>query len=252
MTSARQATGLPQPQGIGEEPLQYVTRVYLAFLQGIFSVFEAGAYRWSEDEQLSEINISDQSPFPFDRLEQRPAIVATMGPAQWANLSLDNLENLDFKTGKRRHSDLVSATMSLNVLAKMGPEARRLAWIVFSSIRRHNRLLQKNTGIHQVGNLMSMGQESAPGALVQPEADSEVVLVTVSSPFFFKWTEEITPLDAAKASAIQANLQATIDMTPTSKLAEAEVLLRRPTFRGTPLPDGYPLDRQPLVQKMKT
>lgn len=234
MASESIITGLPEPQGFEQDPLYYYARVYLSFLQGLFKQFPEGSYRWSEDESLSEITITDQAPIPKDRIEQKPAIVTMRGPAQFGNLSLDNLESLDVKSGKRRHSDLVSCTMTLNIIAKLGAESQRLGWIVFTNLRRFNRLLQRQAHLHQVGNQMSISNESPPGAFVTPEVDSEFVMVTVQSPFFFKWTEEISPLDAPIADKITAHLTGTL-MTPQTTGIRQETVLRRPTIRGVPI-----------------
>lgn len=249
MSAERVPNGVQQPQGLGEDPLYHITRVYLAFLQGLFSQFEPGSYRYSEDEQLTEITITNQAPIPKDRLDHRPALVAMMGPAQWANLTLDSRASEDVPTGKRRHQDLVSATMTINAIAKVPAEARRLAWIVFQGLRIHNRLLQQWGPIHQVGNLGSVGQESPPGAFVSPEVNSEFVMVTVQSPFFFNNAYEVTPLNAQRASSIEAQMNSKIG--PVVERADTK-MLRQPSLRGVPLPQGVPLDRVPIHLTVKS
>ena len=88
MPNEQVMSGLVEPHGRGEDPLFHYTRIYLLFLQGLFQQFPEGSYRWSDDERLSEIVITDQVPIPRERVEQRPAIVAMRGPTQFANLSL--------------------------------------------------------------------------------------------------------------------------------------------------------------------
>jgi hypothetical protein len=221
------APGLPEPQGRGEDPIYFITRLYLLFLQGLFKQFPEGSYRWSDDEKLTEIAITDQAPFPRERIEQRPAIIAMRGPAQFANLSLDQLQTLDAQTGKRRHTDLLSLTMALNCVAKEGIEAQRIGWIVMSNIRRFKRLLQRN-GLHSVGEQLSMGPESPPGSMITPEPDTEMVLVTVQSPVFFQWTEEIVDEDAVLLRGIEAHLQTAISYTEN----KIKSMLHPPTIRG--------------------
>lgn len=249
MTSPLITTGLPQPQGIGEDPLYYFTRIYLSFLQGLFGQFEAGSYHWSDDEKLSEITITDQAPLPKDRIEQRPAIVTMRGPAQFANLSLDNMQSVDPQTGKKRRSDLVSCTMTLNVIAKIGPEAQRIAWEVARHLRTFLDLLQRQGGMHQIGNQLSIGNESPPGAFVQPEADSEMVMVTVQSPFFFKWTEETTPLNTPRAK-IEAHMKAVLGPPDTTGVRQ-QTVLRQPTVRGVPVGNSFPLDPSSISLTVK-
>lgn len=255
MSADAQAPGLPEPMGRGEDPLQLFTRVYLLFLQGLFKQFPEGSYRWSDDETLSEIVITDQVPIPKDRIEQRPAIVAMRGPAQFANLSLDQMRKVDFKTGAKERTDLVSCTMSLNCIGKMGPEAQRIAWIVMSNVRRFKELLQRN-GMHRVGEDVQIGPESPPGSIIAGEGDTEAVLVTVYSPFFFQWTDLVTPLFAPRLTEIELHLRAGLPRVPFVDPVSRETELRTihpPTIRGRIIA-GQPIDGNdhPIEQTVKT
>jgi hypothetical protein len=228
-------SGLVEPQGRGEEPLYHFTRIYLLFLQGLFKQFPEGSYRWSDDEKLSEICITDQVPIPRDRIEQRPAIVAMRGPAQFGNTSLDQMRTVDAHTGMKERTDLVACTMSLNCIAKMGPEVQRIAWIIMSRIRGHKELLQRYGGFHKIGDDISMTPETPPGAMMQGEGDPEFVMVTVHSPFFFQWTERVTPADAIKVREIEAHIQSAM-LPPAGVTTEGHVelslALSPPTIRG--------------------
>jgi len=202
---------LPHTQGLGEDPLQHFTKVYLMFLQGLFNQFEPGkgCFYWSDDQDSTEIMITDQAPIPRDRIEERPALITMRGPAQFANLALDQLREIDMKTGEREHTDLVACTMTLNCIAKNGLEAQRLAWIVMRHIRTFKRLLQRNR-MHRVGEQLSVGPESPPGALVNPEPDLEMVNVVVHSPFFFQWTERVRPINSPIVNNIEAHITANL------------------------------------------
>jgi hypothetical protein len=229
------APGTPEPQGLGEDPLLHFTRVYLLFLQGLFKQFPSGSYMWSDSEEDSEITITDQAPIPRDRIEHRPALVTMRGPAQFANMTLDQLRSVNARNGARVHTDLVPCTMTINCIAKQGLEAQRIGWIVMRHIRIFKRLLQRNR-IHKVGDEVSISAETAPGSLVSPESDSEAVNVVVSSPFFFQWTESITPLDAPLVTSIEAHMEARLQPQNTflTKPNERD-FLPRPTIRGIPL-----------------
>src|SRR3954463_8520027 len=207
MSAEAQAPGLPDPVGRGEEPLYHYTRIYLLFLQGLFKQFATGNYRWSDDETLSEIAITDQVPIPKDVIEKRPAIVTMRGPAQFANLSLDQMRKVNARTGMKERTDLIGCTMSLNCIAKQGVEAQRIGWIVMRHLRTFKEMIQR-TGFHKIADELSMSPESPPGALIAGEGDPEAVMVTVYSPFFVQWTEEVTPLYAPIAQVIQAHLRA--------------------------------------------
>lgn len=241
MTADRSAPpGVPEPQGLAEDPYLYFTKVYLLYLQGLFQTFRSGSFKWSPSENDSEIMITDQAPIPGDRIEQRPALVTMRGPAQFAGMTLDQLGNVDRRTGTRVHTDLIACTMTVNCIAKTGLEAQRLGWIVqrFLGIANGKRILQ-SAGIHKIADNISCSGETPPGALVAPEPTSEMVNVVVTSPFFFQWTERVTPLDAPAFEAAEMYMQANLYPVPPeeelTKNREADLYLKRPTIRGVPL-----------------
>jgi len=234
MSNEQVVSGLVEPQGLGEEPLFYFTRVYLLFLQGLFEQMPSGSYRWQQDEKLSEISITDQVPLPRENVDKIPAIVTMRGPANFANLSLDQMRNIDLRTGAKERTDLVSATMSINVIAKNDVEAQRIAWIVARHIRTFKTTLQR-CGMHKVGDELQLGPISPPGALVSGEAEAELFMVTVYSPFHFQWTELVTPLNAPVLRSIETRLQSALlpqAATTTQGRVEARAALRPPGIGG--------------------
>lgn len=226
-------SGLVEPQGLGEEPLYYCTRVFLTFLQGLFEQLPSGSYRWSEDETLSEIAITNQVPIPKARVDQKPQVVTMRGPAQFANLTLDQMRSLNPRTGEKERTDLVSCTMTINVIAKNAVECQRLAWIVFRHIRTFKALIQRH-GLHKIGDELSMGPESPPGSFVT-ESDPEFVMISVYAPFHFQWTEKVRPLDAPLLRSLEARMQTAMlpaAATTTAGSVEARNAIRTPSIRG--------------------
>ena len=227
-------SGLVEPHGRGEEPLYFCTRIYLLFLQGLFEQFESGSYKWADDQNLSEVVITDQCPIPREVVERVPAIVTMRGPAQFANLSLDQVRTVDPATGAKERTDLIACTMSINCIAKLGPEAQRIGWIVMKHIRTFKDMIQR-AGIHKVGDELSMGPESPPGAMVANDGgDAEQVMVTVHSPFFFQWTELSTPINAPQVRGIEARLRSASLPYAAATTAGSEEFRRlsQPTIRG--------------------
>lgn len=254
MSNHSQAPGLPPLESHGEEPLYHATRVYVLFLQGLFKQFTEGQYKWSDDETISEIVITDQVPLPRDRVEQRPAIVVMRGPAQFGNTSLDTMRTVDVRTGMKERTDLISCTMSINCIAKMGPEAQRIGWIVMRHLKDFRVMLQR-AGFHQLGDQLQIGPESPPGAIMPGEGDPEAVMVTVYSPFYIQWTERVTPLFAPVAQVIEAHLQAGIPRFPAGsqgQAADIAVQLNGPSIRGRPLVTEPPAPSYPIKQTVKT
>lgn len=227
------ASGLVEPQGLGEEPLYYCTRIFLTFMQSLFEQFPEGSYRWSDDEKLSEVAITDQVPIPRARVEQKPQIVTMRGPAQFANLSLDQLRKLNPRTGEKERTDLVSCTMTINVIAKNGVECQRIAWTAMRHLRTFKTLIQRH-GLHQIGDQLSMGPESPPGSFVT-EPDPEWVMISVYAPFHFQWTETVRPLDAPLLRSMELRLRTArlpAAAITTAGSVEARVALRPPSIRG--------------------
>jgi hypothetical protein len=206
--SIRVADGTPQGDGFNFDPLTHFTRIFCKFLQKVFSGFEKGNYHWSEDEKLTDIVISDQATVAKETVERRPAILVARGPANFSNLSLNQLAgplvgysdintvsqvkpNIDPQAGTERHTDLIAGTMIYNCLSREGLEAQRLAWACGYFTRALKAALLR-AGLHRVGEDVGFGGESPPGSLVTPDTN-EIVLVTVSVPFFFQETHTIGP-----------------------------------------------------------
>lgn len=227
------ASGLVEPQGLGEEPLYYCTRVFLTFLQGLFEQFPEGSYRWSDDEKLSEVAITDQVPIPKARVDQKPSIVIMRGPAQFANLTLDQMRKLNTLTGEKERTDLVSCTMTINVIARNGVECQRIAWIIFRHIRTFKTLIQRH-GIHKVGDELQIGPESPSGSFVE-ESDPAFVMVSVFAPFHFQWTETVRPLDAPLLRSMETRLRSALlpaAAVTTQGSVAARAAYRTPGIRG--------------------
>jgi hypothetical protein len=227
------ASGLVEPQGLGEEPLYYCTRIFLTFLQGLFEEMPTGSFHWSDDEKLSEIAITDQVPIPRERVDQKPQLVLMRGPAQFANLTLDNLRKLNPHTGEKERTDLISCTMTINAIARNGIECQRLAWLAARHIRTFKTMIQRH-GLHKVGDELSVGPESPPGSFVS-EPDPEFVMISVYAPFHFQWTEKTRPLDAPLLRSMEARIRTALlpaAATTTEGSVEARVALRTPSIRG--------------------
>ncbi len=259
--SERVFSGEPQPQGQGEDPLLHYTKVFARFLQLVFATFEKGAYRWTPEDANTDIYITDQVPFPEEVVEKRPAIVLTRGPASFGNLALDQFAgpgplpkypdppttdmkhpNLDWESGTKRYTDLVSSTMTYNCMSKEGLEAQRIAWIAMMATRRLKRSLMK-AGLHRVGEEVQVSSESPPGAIISPEADTEIVMVSVTVPFYFQDYWSIGPADK--------KLLKHIDLALTSHVnypAPGAVTIREPGINGRVLTYDKTLS---LVQRVR-
>ena len=215
-------SGVPQPQGVGEDPLYFYVKLFVRFLQTLFATFEKGAYHWALDEKLSDIVITDQAPVNQEVIEKRPALVVALGPAAFGNISIDQFAGPILKwsdsaktprydpnwnplTGTTRRTDLISSTMTVNCLSREGVEARRLGWIVGYFTRAFKGVLMKS-GLHRVGEDVQFSAESAPGSLVQPDT-KELTMVSVSLPFYAQDTWSVSPVDKTLLRQVEIALR---------------------------------------------
>lgn len=216
--------GEPQPQGIGEDPLFWATKLFVRFLQVVFHTFDKGSYRWEPDLEMTDIVIADQGTMALEVVEKRPSIICMRGPAMWSNIAMDQFKEFDFETGTRSHTDLIACSMLYQCMAREGLEAQRLAWISSYATRTLKRNLMR-AGLHRVGENVDMGAETDAGALMGDSA-KEISLVQVAVPFFFQNTYSIGPVD---------------------NLLLKDLNLRLTSEVNYPTPDGKPALRDPAI-----
>ena len=255
--SARVATGLPLPQGFGEDPLTHFSRVFCRFLQVVFATFEKGAYQWNADDKLSDIIISDQSTIASEVVERRPAIILSRGPAALSNIAIDQFAgplldtkgnftpNLDPVSGARRHTDLISCNMTYNCLSSEGIEAQRIAWTAAYATRTLKRSLMR-AGFHRVGEDIQVGGESAPGSVVQPDA-KEIIMVSVSVPFYFQDSWSVAPVDKSLLNHVNMALSSETRYSPPPPTP-----IKGPSIDGQALVKVYTLNQATSVGPYKS
>lgn len=186
------SAGLPDSDisSWGEDPLTHVTRLCLVFLQQVFKSAPDGHYRWDEDEDLTQIIIQDEAPIDAEVVNKRPAIVSVLSGIQWAGIGLDQIRDLDLRTGARVHTDMISGNITFNCLSRVKAVARQLGWLV----GRHFWILRRTlllAGLHDIGQRIMTGAVSPPGAVISGDA-KEIRMVSTTVPFHFQWTERIS------------------------------------------------------------
>ena len=200
-----------------EDPLVHLTRVILRFLQIAFSEREKGDYRWvgspdgGEDEALTEVTITDESPIANTRIEAMPCIVTQRSEVGFANLTMDGVSNLRIRTGEKETRDIIPGAMFIHTIARNRVEASRLGWTVMTLLRRYRAVLAKGTGFTSVGRglageVLRLMPPTPPGSLVAPEPMPEMRAVTCICPFTFDWVETEIPLNAPKSRAMRLKL----------------------------------------------
>lgn len=178
---------------MGEDPLTHWTRVFTRFLQVMFATWEKGNYKWTPDEKTTDIIIQGEATIGREVVEKRPAIIVSRGPAAFGNVAMDQFKEFDYEQGRRTHTDLISALMTFNCLSRVGLEAQRIAYMAAYATRVFKRTLM-HAGLHRVGEELQIGSESPPGSLV-PGNPAEIIMVSVSVPFYFQTTWSVEPID---------------------------------------------------------
>lgn len=201
-----------------EDPLGHVSRSYLFFLQRLFSAFPAGNYRWTDDDETTEIVFSDQEALEPSLLGRVPGVVAVRGPFSWANLGMDQMMTRNVRTGASTHTDLMMGSMTLNVISDKGTVATKLAGIIHSGLCYFRNQLIRIGGFHHVGVDPAISPEQPAGGLVLGDSDHDFVVVSVQSSVHLQRTWSMELLDADILEAVNADLQAKWALVPPQPL----------------------------------
>lgn len=176
------------------DPLNYVVRVFIAFLQSIYEAAPVGCFHWRPQLEETELVITEENPIRLDAIEQKPAISVVLGPVKFNGSSLDDLVTVKAQNAQEVHTDLLPGTMSLNHVSRVPQEARFLGWQSARMIWILRKMFIKEAHIHEVGRMINVASVTPAGALVQGDNEGEWHSVTVSVPFFLQWTDRVTPL----------------------------------------------------------
>jgi len=189
----------------------FVKNTALRFLQVVYSEREQGNLRYlHDDEEGTEIKIVDQYAYQLDSNDLRPAIVGVRGSISWQNIGLSNgLQELDFRSGQEKRTDLLTGSVALNCLSRVGLEAEQIASDVFNLFKVFKSTLTK-FGFFTVRS-MTIGPEQLIDG--QGEADLFMVSVMMQCQLQDRWMLE--PKSAAELRKIV--LETLVDETTMSE-----------------------------------
>jgi hypothetical protein len=177
-----------------DDPLNYAVRGFIAFLQTIFEARDPGCYRWLPEISETELVITEENPIRLEATEQRPSIIAVLGPTRFNGSSLDDMVGISIKNAQERHTDLVPGNMSLHCLSRVRQEARFIAWQCARMIWILRKIFCVETLFHEVGRNNQIGSVTPAGELVVGDTEGEWLACTVTCPFFLQWSDTVTPL----------------------------------------------------------
>lgn len=161
------------------DPTYHAVRTMIGFCQGIFKALPNSKYRWSPDEENTQVLITGAYPLKAQTISRRPAIVVGHSQTQIMNTSMGSFEGQRYHTGNNVYRDLLATTIVFNCVATTGHEASTLAWFIASNLRALRPLIQRMGPFTQMGQQVSIGIESPPGALLQDTTDSTAIAVPV-------------------------------------------------------------------------
>ena len=240
------SSSVPKAQALdsswAEDPLNYLIKAFVAFLQTVFEKAPVGYFHWSPEAEETEIFITEETPIALDTVGQRPSISVVLGAVRWNASSLDEMLGMNPVTGLQRHTDLLPGTMSLNCCSRVASEARFLAWQCARHIWILRRIFMQERFIHEVGRNITVGPVSPAGAIVQGDTEGEWLAAAVSCPFFLQWYERVTPETDWNGSRLQQLRE--IGITYHTRMNPAQQSLTSDQNAGT-RPWGDLASRQP-------
>lgn len=174
-------------------PLRHVRVLLASFLQGLFAEAPPGQYRWSSDDQQTEIIIRDENPINVEVVGKRPSITFTIGTVQFYSLGMDDMYSYDATIDRKVKIINVPGTMNINVCSRSDIEAHDLAWVVAEHIWLLRELLLK-AGFFEIGRNIVIGSPSPAGSIVTNDNSREWFCSTVSVPWQFTRKSAFTNL----------------------------------------------------------
>ena len=223
MTSSAVQTAAPQLAGSSwaDNPLEHLVRLCVIFAQELWREAPRGFFHWDEDQEHTEITITDDAPISPDVAEKRPAIVTVRSQTGWAGIGLDQMRDLKIRTGERVITDLLSGNVTLNCMSRVKTEAEYIAWVTANHFWVLRYILLK-LGFHDIGQRIQVTAPSPPGAIISGDTEAEIVNVSVVVPFHFQHTVKVTEEGLVVLKKMETTVQtrAWARIKPTDHLLE--------------------------------
>lgn len=153
----------------------FVKNTGLRFLQLVYQQRESNNLKYiHDDEDATEIRISDQHAFQLEATDLKPAIIAVRGSMQWGNVGMNNgLQSLNMRTGQEERTDIISTSVAFSCLSRVGLEAEQIASDVFNLFKFFRKTLSKH------GFLTIRSASIGPEQLIEAPGEPKLFLVSV-------------------------------------------------------------------------
>lgn len=193
------ARSLHNPEVRYHWPHTIVKNFALEICQLLFYEGNPIGYTWDPSQEHTQVTIVDKHSFNLDQVGTKPAIVANRGPIRYLKTSgFRQLQDHDWKSGKRTYTDLVRGTAILSCFSRQGLEAENIAGYIFASFQNLRDELRKigSRGIMAPNHLgffrietTNMGEE----ALVKSDSRIEISVVPVAIQAMVQRRWAVTP-----------------------------------------------------------
>lgn len=208
--SAKNPEARPSPRfpesSFKYNPLMHIRVLFVRFIQGLFSYAPEGNYRWTSDDETTEIYVTDEEVIQPTVVERVPTVSLTRGPIQFYNLGLDDLEEYDFALDRKIKGVLIPGTMTVNCCSRVALESEFIAMVISDHLWTLRDLLMKQ-GFFEVGRGIQIGSPSKAGSIIGGDRGDEFFCTPVSVPYQFPRLSSVTPLNQRVVQGIEQLLQ---------------------------------------------
>lgn len=198
-------------------PLMHVRVLFVRFIQGLFSNAPEGNYRWTSDDETTELYVTDEEQIMPEVVEKLPAVSLTRGPISFYNMGLDDLENYDFALDRKTKGVLIPGTMTINVCSRVPLEGEFIAMVIADHLWLLRDLMMK-MGFFEVGRGIQVGSPSKAGSIIGNDRGDEFSCTPVSVPFQFPRLSSVMPLNRDVIQGIEQVMRTRAPTTSTSGL----------------------------------
>lgn len=218
--------------GLDNDPMLYLTRLFVYFLQNLFRDFPEGCgMRWTPNEEVSEIIITGEKP-ELEAIETCPHITCVLGSGQFNGLGLDQLQAQRMSDGQRTHTDLMPMSLTYHCQAREGLVARRIAWNASLHTIMLRRILMRTGGLHHVSVQHTISPEGPLTQFTGPKSENELVEVQVNVPFYWQPQWRISrPSEVWRRMELSMN----VNEVKARYSAGRAAAIRPPMVKGVPV-----------------
>lgn len=189
-----------------DEPLMQLRVLYNSFVRGLFSAAPRGFYHWSEGEE-TEIYVSDEHPVKSDKIGPRPCVSFTRSAVQFYSLGNDDMLAFNFDTSRKKKSVLIPGVMSINCSSRVDLESERIAWIIGEHLWLLREQLMGFDLFFEIGRQAQISPPTPAEGIIVMDAGDEWYCTTVTSPFQFPRTSQVTPLNKTIVQQIELRMR---------------------------------------------